>query len=143
MARNTIIGSQRLISQLKSFGIEGQQIVSAEIEATALNIELEAKNKAPVDLGKLRQSIGTERITTLTYKIFANVNYAPYVEFGTGAKVSIPPNWGDLASYYKGKGIRQVNINPQPFLYPAFVNGKKYLKENMTNSLNELIRRSN
>ena len=103
MARNTIIGSQRLISQLKSFGIEGQQIVSAEIEATALNIELEAKNKAPVDLGKLRQSIGTERITTLTYKIFANVNYAPYVEFGTGAKVSIPPNWGDLASYYKGK----------------------------------------
>jgi len=38
-----------------------------------------------------------------------NVNYAPYVEFGTGNRVVIPDDVKDYAIQFKGAGLRKVN----------------------------------
>ena len=56
--------------------------------------------------------------------------YSAYMEFGTGSKVKINEDWGEMAARFKGKGIREVNLQPRPFMYPAFVIGRKnYNKE--------------
>ncbi len=50
----------------------------------------------------------------------ALVNYAPYVEFGTGTRVQIPEDVNaQWVSGFRGKGIRNVNLRARPFLFPA------------------------
>jgi len=78
--------------------------ISAEISASALNIEKNAKRLAPVNLGTLRRSINAKRIDKLTYSVSASASYAPYIEFGTGGKVSIPVGYESYAATFKGKG---------------------------------------
>jgi hypothetical protein len=35
-----------------------------------------------------------------------------------------------MAIEFKGEGVKEINIQPQPYLYPAFVKGRKqYLKD--------------
>ena len=53
--------------------------------------------------------------------VSTNVKYAPYVEFGTGDMVVIPPGWEAFASKYKGRGIRKINNRARPFLVKAFI----------------------
>lgn len=54
---------------------------------TAALLAVEIRNKAvgfaPVDTGRLRQSIGLKRLDPDTWRVGTNVSYAPFVEFGT------------------------------------------------------------
>ena len=80
--------------------------VSNEINASALKIQTSAKRLAPVNFGQLRNSIQLSPQTTgsLTYIVAATASYAPYVEFGTGGKVSIPAGFeADAAAFRGGK----------------------------------------
>jgi hypothetical protein len=89
----------------------------------------QAKTKAPKLTGKLRNS-GIVEHTLDNTKITFNADYAPYLEFGTGGNVSIPAGFEELAIQFKGKGIKQINIKPQPYLIPAFLTGSaNYQKE--------------
>ena len=55
--------------------------------------------------------------------------YSAYMEFGTGGLVEVPKELKDQAIKFKGNGVKQVNLRPQPYLYPAFVKGRKnYIK---------------
>lgn len=49
----------------------------------ALKLRNEAVRRCPVDTGRLRQSIGLQKIGDGHYRVGTNVSYAPYVEFGT------------------------------------------------------------
>lgn len=81
--------------------------IKDEVNASALKIQSDAKKMAPVNLGSLRNSIylveenkgGNEYI----YGVGSNARYAPYVEFGTGGKVSIPNGYQDYASQFRNK----------------------------------------
>jgi len=53
------------------------------VEAAALQVEAEAKRICPVDTGRLRNSIATAKDKKTTAIVGTNVEYAPYVEFGT------------------------------------------------------------
>jgi HK97 gp10 family phage protein len=53
------------------------------VKKAALKLEGEAKRLCPVDTGRLRNSIETQRIDRYTYGVGTGVEYAPYVEFGT------------------------------------------------------------
>jgi hypothetical protein len=61
----------------------------------------------PVDMGQLKQSIGSTKASIELNRsvIFANTNYAANVEFGTGSKVKVPSGFEKLASQFKDKGI--------------------------------------
>jgi HK97 gp10 family phage protein len=83
-----------------------QQDVKDELNASALNIQSGAKRLAPVNFGQLRNSIYLKEQNVekgIVYTIGASASYAPYVEFGTGGKVSIPAGFEELASGFKGK----------------------------------------
>ncbi len=90
-----------------------------------------AKNEAPVDENTLRDSINIEPNRFLAdkgiYTIKANVFYAPYVEFGTGEKVSIPNGLEKVAAEFKGEK-KIVGQTAQPFLYPSALEGQKVFK---------------
>jgi HK97 gp10 family phage protein len=69
-----------------------------------------------------------------------NVNYAPYIEFGTGDLVEIPEGAESVAAQYKGKGIRKVNIKAVSFLNFAAVKNRKKFIESLTKNLNKIKR---
>ena len=80
--------------------------IALEINASALNIQSNAKKNAPVNMGGLRNSIQlTEQIGggKLFYSVGSPLKYAPYIEFGTGGKVTIPSGYNDFANQFKGK----------------------------------------
>lgn len=80
--------------------------VKNEVNASALNIQSGAKRLAPVNFGQLRNSIYLKEKNVeggFVFSVGSNAKYAPYVEFGTGGKVSIPKGFEQLASGFKGK----------------------------------------
>ena len=138
-------GADAIAKKLKRLGVESSQVVAEVTKINALEIEAKAKRNAPVGLtGKLQQNIAAEPFDKDTYMITAYEKYAPFIEFGTGKFVSVPSELTSLALKFIGKGIRNVNISPQPFLYPAFKGqSKDYIKdlnkalERLTNKFNK------
>ena len=119
------INISRLLKQIDGFGVDANRMAVAVTNMTADSIVSDAKQRVPVDLGQLRQSIGntTASIGNNRSLIFANAPYAAYVEFGTGGAVSIPKGFDQLAIKFKGKGVKQINLRPQPYLIPAYLIG--------------------
>ena len=98
-------GLDNLTKRLNSLDNNLRVEIISEMSASALRIETKAKRNAPVNLGTLRQSIHSISDTGgLTHRVIASASYAPYVEFGTGGKVSIPAGYENFAVQFKGKG---------------------------------------
>ena len=87
-------------------------------------VERSAKQKAPKDTGALRRSI-TSKVEVdsdvVTGIVFTALEYAPYVEFGTGlfaeegGRMDVPWNYqDDEGNWHSTSGQR-----PQPYLRPA------------------------
>jgi HK97 gp10 family phage protein len=133
----TKINIDKLIKQIYSFGDEAKRMAVSITNSTAENIIRDAKQKVVVDLGQLRQSIGktTARVAYNKSFVFANAPYAAYVEFGTGGKVKIPKGFGEIANKFKGKGARQINLRPRPFLIPAYLIGVSTYKPKLIKAL--------
>lgn len=117
------------------------QRLANEVSKTGLEIVGIAKGQAPVDTGKLRQSIKAEK-KGKSVEIVANANYAPYVEFGTGGNVTLDDmlELGIPASYAEQfKGAKEGNMRPQPFFFSAarigFQNFLNRLKSDLNNSI--------
>jgi len=111
--------------------------------SVAHEIEADAKRLAPVKDGFLRNQIFTQEVDPLNYEIVAGAYYSAYMEFGTGGLVEVPEEMKEIAIQFKGKGIREVNIMPRPFLYPSFVKGRKQYLEDLTDLLNDLTKKYN
>lgn len=78
-----------------------QQIVTTNANE-GVNI---AKRNAPVAFGALRNGIGIKKSSgDLVQDVVSLMKYSGFVEFGTGKKVKIPPEWQQMASEMKGKG---------------------------------------
>jgi HK97 gp10 family phage protein len=143
--RIEIKGLKNLIKELDKFGVEWKKTVSELTEASAREIETNAKMNAQssVDTGKLRQGIKAIEQTPLEWKVYANATglapYSAYVEFGTGGLVEVPQELTEVALKFKGKGIRRIDLRPRPFLYPAYVKGRKQYLEDLEAELKHLV----
>lgn len=128
-----IKGLNSVLADLRKYGKEAQKDIEGVTELVARNIEKNAKNYAPANFGKLGQSIQAVKDTPLNWKVEAGgviAPYAPFVEFGTGGLVEVPNELKDQAIKFKGKGIKQVNLRPRPYLYPALLQGRnEYLEK--------------
>lgn len=63
-----------------------ENAVSKEIRDTIYKVERQGKELAPIDTGDLRGSITTEG-GGLEYAVDSNLEYAPYMEFGTSPHI--------------------------------------------------------
>lgn len=113
-------GLKDIQDALKGIDVKLREKVGDEINASALTIQGSAKRMAPVDLGFLRNNIALVPIGDLTFAVEAKAKYSAYVEFGTGGLVNVPAGYEELATIFKGRGIRTINIRPQPFLIPSY-----------------------
>ncbi len=89
------------------------------VQANASEMAQTARRLAPIDKGTLRQSIRKRKIAEFQAKVTAGVPYAAYQEFGTGGLVDVPPELQEIALQFKGKGIKRIDMRPQPFMWPA------------------------
>lgn len=114
----TLQGFKELEKRLKDAPKKLQNEVDAVLEDGAKAWVQKAKRDAPADLAALRSAIVYENIGKHSYEIQANKHYAPYVEFGTISKVSVPAGLESYAMQFKGKGIRTTGgITPVPYFF--------------------------
>lgn len=86
-----IDGMAALRRTLVEVTTEGRAIAAREVMRSTLNIQAGAKKRAPVDTGRLRNSIATEiERDGLTGVVGTNVEYAPFVEWGTSKMPAQP-----------------------------------------------------
>jgi HK97 gp10 family phage protein len=121
-----IQGNGALVKYLDNFDKFTADVVEEEITRAGADVLALADSRVSVGKkfgGTLKQSghqttdyKGRETTTEVEYR----TNYAAYVEFGTGGLVDVPAGLEDYAMQYKGAGIKQVNLPPRPFLFPAF-----------------------
>lgn len=109
----------KLISKLEKL-----DNVNQAMEQACILVENEAKIKCPVDNGLLRNSIThyiEDNPNELVGVVGTNVEYAPYVEFGTGIYSSLGNGRQDRWKYKDAKGEWHSTIgqHPQPYLQPA------------------------
>lgn len=84
-------GLPRLRAALLGLSGVGQKVVAREVKRAALNVEGGAKERSPVDTGRLRASIAHEiQEGGLSALVGTNVEYAPHQEFGTQRMAAQP-----------------------------------------------------
>lgn len=86
---SNVEGLDELLATLSGLGGDIKQSSRKGLERGAKKIQKNAKYLAPVDTGHLRNSIKTKSQTTqegAEAQVFTSLEYAPYVEFGTGQR---------------------------------------------------------
>lgn len=111
-------GLDRIIATIDDVA-DVSEVKRALGKACAL-VEASAKQKAPKGSGELRRSI-TSEVNDTEGVVFTPLEYAPYVEFGTGL---FAENGGrsDVPWVYKddkGNWYTTYGQHPQPYMRPA------------------------
>jgi len=139
-------GVNQLKVKLSKMSKDSEKKVGDIIKDNAYEIADEAMKNAPRLIktkgggfnpdGQINQSIFTDRVSNLEYTVSVNSVMGAYAEFGTGAYISIPKGWEDIAwSYYvNGKGM----IMPTPYFIPAFRAGKDRVKKDINKYLSNI-----
>lgn len=118
-------GLDKLINEV----VDEQALSQALGRACAL-VERSAKEKAPKDTGELRRSI-TSEIRGNEGVIYTTLEYAPYVEYGTGlfaengGRTDVPWCYQDD----KGEWHSTSGMKPQPFMRPALDENREQIIE--------------
>jgi hypothetical protein len=149
-----IRGLDKTISDLKKFGNKAEEALSVAIETTAYDMEdfatkecerVIGKTSFKKLTGKLIQSIDVIVVNDMNYIVEAGGSlapYAPYVEFGTGGLVDVPKEFDEQARRALGKGIKQVNLPPRPYMYPAYIYGLKDIEKNLKIEIENLVKKT-
>ena len=131
-----IEGLNAVIDSIEGLGdLKGLQ--AALGKACAL-VERSAKQKAPKDTGELRRSI-TSKVEGTDGIIYTPLEYAPYVEYGTGlfaeegGRMNVPWNYQDD----KGEWHSTSGQKPQPFMRPALDENRQQIIQIIKESLKE------
>jgi HK97 gp10 family phage protein len=126
-----IDGLNDLEERLESL-LGGEALKKAMGNACAL-VERSAKQKAPKDTGALRRSITSEvreEGGEVIGVVFTPLEYAPYVEYGTGlfaekgGRSDVPWCYQDD----KGEWHSTSGMKPQPFMGPALNENREQIK---------------
>lgn len=121
-------GAEKLIARLDKMSDEAA--LKKSLETAALLVERSAKEKAPKDTGALRRSIRS-KVEGLEGIIYTPLEYAPYIEYGTGlfaegnGRKDVPWNYQDD----KGNWHSTSGLKPQPFMRPSLDENRQKILE--------------
>ena len=131
-------GLDEVLDSIKSIG-DLRDMESAMQKACAI-VERAAKEKAPKDTGALRRSI-TSKVEhendNIVGIVFTPLEYAPYIEFGTGlfaedgGRTDVPWHYQDD----EGNWHTTSGQKPQPFLRPALDENRELVKRTIKEGL--------
>ena len=137
-------GMNELFATLDSLGGNIRDAAKRSIQKSAKRIQGQAKMLAPVKTGTLRNSIRTKANETedgVEAKVYTNLEYAPYVEWGTGER-GAASNIGhrpDKVSY-KAEWPGQA---AQPYMSPAYLYSKNnnIVEKDLSETLQQEIKK--
>ena len=143
-----IQGIDKLISQLES--VIDNKWVEEGIKKTSERIVADAKqnltDNGSVETGDLRNSITSnleKNSTTVQAEIGTNVEYAPFVEWGTGV-YNVRGEGRNTPWCYKdpetGEFVWTEGSKPYPFMEPAYLANKKNIARDLKESLDKAVR---
>ena len=129
-----ILGLEFVKNKLEQAPAKLFKQASSIIYETAVEIENKSKSRTPVDTGALQSSIRATKLSNGSAMIKAGlsnvsnskghlINYAPYVEFGTGKKPNLAYKMLDnsaltiYAGTFKGRGMRKSKKAAEPYLF--------------------------
>lgn len=118
MADITFEGLEKVLDRIESLG-DVSALDEALGKACAI-VEASAKQKAPKGNGELRRSI-TSKVEEYKGIVYTPLEYAPYVEYGTGlfaeegGRTDVPWNYQDD----EGNWHTTSGMKPHPYLRPA------------------------
>ena len=145
MANVEINGLQAMMKKLESLGKNVDKIVDNSISESAGQVKRETEkniqNVGAVDTGRLLRSITVEKLGMCRYAVGTGVEYAPYVEFGTGSKgdPAVAHNVSDMTvsktGKRKGKLVHFAPQAPRPFLRPAFDTKREVVTMNIKRAI--------
>lgn len=128
-AKITAVDLNRLAKKFSRFEGKLRQDVADDLAESVLqvrNLSIQKLQSGTTDKGGLAGGFYIEkrRNNGLLWQVGNNVRYAPFIEFGTGSKVNLTElkDAGLPESYamqFKGKGIKAINIQPQPYFFPS------------------------
>ena len=137
MSDYKIEGLDEVLASFDEIG-DTTNLESALGKACAL-VERSAKQKAPKGNGDLRRSI-TSRIEDNIGIVFTPLEYAPYVEYGTGLFAEGGNGRKETPWWYKddeGVWHSTSGMHPSPFLRPALEENKEQIKELLKGGITE------
>ena len=114
--------------------------IASGINMAAGIVEGSAKRLCPVDTGNLRGSIHIKKYAStdsLEATVGTNVEYAPYVEFGTGVRGASTNTNPNINVSYSSDHAGQV---AQPYLMPALRNNKDKIESTIFRKVIEGIK---
>ena len=130
-----ILGDDELIKKLREMAEDGE--FDEQLEKACDLVIASAIEKAPKETGDLRRSI-QKKIEDGEGIVYTNLEYAPYVEYGTGlfaeegGRTDVPWSYkDDEGVWHSTKGQK-----PQPFLRPALSENRKKILEILKEGLN-------
>ena len=138
------IDLKELESKMKSLFKLSKKELSNEVGTWGLTTQRLAKERVPKDNNDLMKSIKAQRQGDQAV-VEAGMNYAPYVEFGTGRTVDlseldelgIPQSY---AAQFKGKGIKEVNLPARPYLYNSARQALHEMLSNMNRKIKNIVK---
>ena len=143
--RIKVEGAKRLQEALKDPKLLKGPIADF-LKKSAFYVEGSAKEKVPVDTGRLKASISS-KVKTTEAEIGTNVFYAPYVEFGT--RPHFPPSsalegwarkhgFGPGGGFLVARAISRRGTKKQPFLVPALQGAKSAIDGFLKEAINKI-----
>lgn len=125
-------GLDEVLDSLEELG--DMKDLAAAMGRACAKVEADAKKKAPKGAGDLRRSI-TSKVETnsgdIVGVVYTPLEYAPYVEYGTGlfaeegGRQDVPWSYqDDEGNWHSTRGMK-----PQPYLRPALNENKKQIIE--------------
>lgn len=144
-----ISGMQGVLNDFKRFDNEVEKAIIKATDDTAKNVISDARKRLKGLLGSSKHWItGTLAKSIKRMKQYeadkyeqvvgTDLEYAPYIEFGTGDMVEIPEGAEGVASQFKGKGIRKVNIKGDSFLNWSAINQRGKFTERVKEQLSKI-----
>jgi HK97 gp10 family phage protein len=121
MANDVKVQVQGLDNILEAIdNIASGETIKQRLGIACALVERAAKEKAPKDNGELRRSI-TSKVEGTTGIVFTPLEYAPYVEYGTGLFAEVAGRKDTPWSYQddEGEWHSTSGQKPQPFMRPA------------------------
>ena len=129
-------GLDNLIDKID--GLLDEQKVNAALGKACALVERSAKQKAPKGTSELRRSI-TSKVEDMVGVVYTPLEYAPYVEFGTGlfaesgGRTDVP--WcykDDEGNWHTTSGMK-----PQPYMRPALYENRTKIVETLKDGITE------
>ena len=127
-------GLDRVLERLDA--LDSVEKLNAALGKACALVERSAKQKAPKGNGELRRSI-TSKVDDLQGIVFTPLEYAPYVEYGTGlfaengGRMDVPWNYQDD----KGDWHSTRGMHPKPYMRPALDENREQIKRILKDGL--------